>query len=105
MLSDVAKTWKGWLVPAALVGVSAVAACPFTVRTPEGVATTGKRCPEHNIAINVDSTEVITDIPLASSIDEIPEFHDCQRFATTTTRNGYGPLVAIWAVETLETVF
>jgi hypothetical protein len=106
MLSDVAKAWKGWFAPAVLVAVSALAACPLTVRTPEGVATTGKRCPEHTIAINVDSTELITDIPLASSIDEIPEFHDCQRFATTTaTQNGYGPLVAIWAVETLETVF
>lgn len=105
MPSDVAKAWKGRFVPAVLVAVSALAACPLTVRTPEGVATTGKRCPEHDIAINVDSTDLITDIPLASSIDEIPEFHDCQRFATTTTRTGYGPLVAIWAVETLETVF
>ena len=104
MLSDVARAWRAWLVPAVLVAVPALTACPLTRRPSEEVASRGERCPEHEIAIDVDSTELITDIPLARRIDEIPEFHDCQRFATGTS-TGYGPLVAIWAVESLDTVF
>jgi hypothetical protein len=87
-----------------LIGVPPLTACHLTRQPSSEGATPGDRCPEHDIAINVDSTELVTDIPLASSIDEIPEFHDCQRFATSAS-TGYGPLVAIWAIENLETVF
>jgi hypothetical protein len=104
MLSHVAKAWRGWLVPAILVVVSACAGCPRGTGSSDEVTSSRERCPEHHIAIDVDSTDLVTDIPLASTIDEIPEFHDCQRFATSA-RNGYGPLVAIWSVDDLGEVF
>ena len=104
MLTDVAKTWGDGLVPTVLIAIPALVGCSPTIRPMGEVASTGERCPEHAIAIDVDSTDLITDIPLASAIDEIPEFHDCQRFATAAS-TGYGPLVAIWAVEDLGTVF
>ncbi|HEX6643238.1 MAG TPA: hypothetical protein VF037_01090 [Gemmatimonadales bacterium] len=68
-------------------------------------------CPEHDINLTVyrDSHDVlvphvVTDIPIAPSIDEIPEFHDCQRLVRTGTPE-YGPLVGVFASERIDSLF
>ena len=59
-------------------------------------------CPQGQISIMRDN-DTIRDIPVASEIDEIPEYHDCQRFRDGGGR--YGPLVAIWAATELDRHF
>ena len=64
-------------------------------------------CPQHVIAIDTNGAlpgPIVNDIPIASETDAIPEFHDCQRFASST-RNGYGPLIAIWSSARLASAF
>jgi len=69
-------------------------------------------CPQDSVIIvvgQIDSialddsnqigTRLITDIPLATTTDNLPEFHDCQRLIDGRT---YGPLVGIWASDRLE---
>ena len=81
------------------------------------------RCPEHEIDIPLATTflqrlvprfvavapgfrsfipQPVTDIPIASNIDEIPEYHDCQRFIVD---KGFAALVAIWVSETIAKTF
>jgi hypothetical protein len=60
-------------------------------------------CPEHKIAIDTAAGHPpVTNIPVASSIDEIPEYHDCQRLVVN---KDYGPLVAIWIAGAADTLF
>jgi hypothetical protein len=90
---------------ASLAVVTLLTLCACATRVPGGTSAS-IRCPEHEIQIFVDSTDPVTDIHLAEDIDEIPEFHDCQRFPSPTGNPAeYGPLVAIWAVQDLATVF
>jgi len=56
-------------------------------------------CPDDRIAIEMPDGRVVTNIPLAASIDETHEFHDCQALITGPKR--YGPRVAIFASEQL----
>jgi len=49
-------------------------------------------------------TEIVTTIPVAGPITNVPEYHDCQRFAPALGEK-YGPLVAIFAHQGLDTLF
>lgn len=81
------------------------------------------RCPEHEIDIPLATTylqrlvprfvaaapgfrsiipQPVTDIPIAPNIDEIPEYHDCQRFIVD---GGFAALVAIWVSEAIAQTF
>lgn len=100
---------RHWAVVILLI----VAACPPRTRTvfPAQPVYNRPDCPSHAIELTVyDSLEhgwtprVVNDIPIASAIDEIPEFHDCQRLVRTHDRE-YGPLVGIFASEELETLY
>jgi hypothetical protein len=76
-------------------------------------------CPEHKINIQTEHGTFVTSIPVAPNIATIPEFHDCQRFlvkpgvqAVSGPQFGvhasgvtYGPLVAIWVGEAVDTLF
>jgi hypothetical protein len=44
-------------------------------------------------------------ITLSGAIQEIPEFHDCQRFILRSNGGEYGALVSIFAPENLESIF
>ena len=59
-------------------------------------------CPEHNIRIKAFEDSVITSIPIAPTTDVMPEYHDCQRFVVNKE---FGPLVAIWAAESVASYF
>ncbi len=59
-------------------------------------------CPRDSISIVVGS-DTTRDIPVASEIDEIPEYHDCQRFRLPP--DTLGQLVAIWAATDLARYF
>jgi len=67
-----------------------------------------ERCPDDRLAIVVPDgsggTRVVTNIPLAASIDEIHEFHDCQAFITGPNLDQFGPRVAIYASEQLASL-
>ncbi len=58
-------------------------------------------CPEHTIQVRAyDST--VSSIPIAPTTGTIPEYHDCQRFVVGKE---FGPLVAIWAAESVANYF
>lgn len=59
-------------------------------------------CPYHDpIRVQTDTGIATYDtLPLVGPITSIPEFHDCQRFIDSEGRN-YGPLIGIFAVQTL----
>ncbi len=79
-------------------------ACP----KPQGVAALERpECPQDSVHITVRDTfrntvvdRVVTTIPLAGKISNVPEFHDCQRFVMGPGA-AYGPMVAIFASFTL----
>lgn len=89
----------------------AVLACPPGAEPfPSMPAYARPDCPAHEIALTVyDSADhawdprVVTDIPIAPTIDEIPEFHDCQRLLRDGGKE-FGPLVGIFASEHLDTL-
>jgi len=58
-------------------------------------------CPEHGIQLRAYESVVDT-IPIAPTTGAIPEFHDCQRFLVG---GKFGPLVAIWAAESVAHYF
>ena len=100
---------RHWAVVALLI----VAACPPRTNSvyPAQPVYNRPDCPTHAIELTVyDSLDhgwtarTVNDIPIASAIDEIPEFHDCQRLVRTHERE-YGPLVGIFASEQLETLY
>lgn len=100
-------------------GVSLIMAilmgCPSTPPQPGGFSYRPE-CPTGEIEIQLVKGErgqwfpvgtVVTDIPLASSIDHIAEFHDCQRFIVKDDdpeQERFGPMVAIFASENLATL-
>jgi hypothetical protein len=60
---------------------------------------------------NID-TVTASDLPLIQRIANLPEFHDCQRFVVPSQAAGanqsglaFGPLVAIWAADSLASRF
>ena len=68
-------------------------------------------CPTHTLELPVfDSLDhgwsprIVTDIPIAPSIDDVPEYHDCQRLVREH-ESRFGPLVGIFAAEGAETLF
>ena len=70
---------------------------------PEIAVARAVACPEHEIAIDTAAGYApVTNIPVASSIDEVPEYHDCQRLIVDS---GFGPLVAIWIAQAADTLF
>jgi hypothetical protein len=61
-------------------------------------------CPADVILVPADSGLYSTTVIAASGpISLVPEFHDCQRF-TDSARTVYGPMVAIFARNALETI-
>jgi len=109
------KLWLNWV---AIVAILALLALIWQQCRPDQPAQTGAQpwrpeCPHDSIAIVVadkeqpSGTKTITDIPLASTIDHIAEFHDCQRFIVKDDNTGqerFGPMVAIFASEDLATL-
>jgi hypothetical protein len=63
-----------------------------------------KLCPDDLLAIELPDGTTVTDIPLASSIDELHEFHDCQRLITVPDLNKFGQRVVIFASEQLASL-
>ena len=49
-------------------------------------------------------TQIVTTIPVSGPITNVPEYHDCQRFAMSPDPK-YGPLVAIFANHGLDSMF
>ena len=79
----------------------AVLGCPG----PSPAVTAGRpECPADVILVPADSGFYTTTVIAASGpISLVPEFHDCQRF-TDSARTVYGPMVAIFARNALETI-
>jgi hypothetical protein len=106
MPSGPAAKWWVWLL-AVLVIIAILVWRPWERGTvPPTGATVPDDCPQHLIAIDTNGAApgpIVDDIPIASESDEIPEFHDCQRFAATG--NAYGPLIAIWSATNLGSAF
>lgn len=97
---------RKWII-ALLIFLFAVLFWYFACYKPSPpTARAGLDCPADSIYILSDDS-VIRDIPLSSEIDEIPEYHDCQRFIGRRGREApdYRQLVAIWAASRLDTLF
>ena len=104
MPSGPAVKWWVWLIAVLMIVVVFIWR-PWERGT--DVATVPDDCPQHEIAIDTNGAAPgpnVTDIPIASENDEIPEFHDCQRFAAPAG-NAYGPLIAIWSATQLDSAF
>jgi hypothetical protein len=72
--------------------------------SPPGGAAARPECPADAILVPTDSGLYSTTVIAASGpISLVPEFHDCQRF-TDSARTVYGPMVAIFARNALETI-
>jgi len=105
-----------WTV-AAMVAAAVVAGCHPT-RDYQPPRAWGEDCQQDSVLIvfHRDSshgpldTVTAADMPWTKRIANLPEFHDCQRFVVDSTRAAggrpgklsFGPLVAIWAVDSLE---
>jgi hypothetical protein len=116
-----ARPWldlRGWVAAAGLAAAVALGACAEKEKTVKPkVPQTVMDCQQDSILIYVvtDSTQGIydtvtsADLPLIQRIANLPEYHDCQRFvvrgpaasAATSAEFSYGPLVAIWAADSL----
>jgi len=57
-----------------------------------------------SLAIPIPERGVLTTMPLAGPISDVPEYHDCQALLTGTSAE-YGPLVAIYARYHLDSVY
>lgn len=84
---------------------------------PPPTATVREDCQQDSVLIvyytdsahSAIDTATAADMPLTKRIANLPEFHDCQRFvvaprgdaAAPTARQTFGPLVAIWAADSL----
>lgn len=80
----------------------AVLGCDPTL-PPAGAAASRPECPADVILFPTDSgLRAGTVIAASGPISLVPEYHDCQRF-TDSARTVYGPLVAIFARNGLET--
>ena len=86
-----------------VLGLSvAVLGCPGG--SPPVVTGGRPECPADVILVPADSGLYTTTVIAASGpISLVPEFHDCQRF-TDSARTVYGPMVAIFARNALETI-
>jgi hypothetical protein len=72
--------------------------------SPPPAAAARPECPADVILLPTDSGLYSTTVIAASGpISLVPEFHDCQRF-TDSARTVYGPLIAIFARNELETI-
>lgn len=85
---------------------------PPPPETAEEATASRHDCPTHGLKLSVtDSADhgtvsrTITNIPIAPNIDEVPEYHDCQRLVRQFEPANYGPLVGIFAAEGLDTFF
>ena len=58
-------------------------------------------CPEHTLEVRAYDS-IVSSIPIAPTTGTIPEYHDCQRFVVGKE---FGPLVAIWAAESVANYF
>lgn len=109
---------QGWVAAAAIVAVL-VAGCDWPPRG--DTWTLRDDCQQDSLLIRlpadtahlVDTLVTADDLPLIQRIANFPEFHDCQRFvvatraasATNAAEYAFGPLVAIWAADSLQTRF
>lgn len=100
----------------ALIGFVALALGAIGCPPPEKPAGTGTavapgarpECPTDSVAIVIKAKErdvqtVVTSIPLAGPISNVPEYHDCQRFVMGAGPE-LGPLVAIFARYNLDSL-
>jgi len=109
---------RGWIAAAGLAAAVGLGACAEKdVAVKSKVPRTVMDCQQDSILIYTvrDSTQGIydtvtsADLPLIQRIANLPEYHDCQRFvvrgpaagATSHAEFSFGPLVAIWAADTL----
>ncbi|HSM15503.1 MAG TPA: hypothetical protein VK845_00725 [Gemmatimonadales bacterium] len=89
------------LITIGLVGLGIGLGAGCSPRAPSIVK---ERCPDDRLEITKPGGGVVTDIPLATSIDEIHEFHDCQAFITGPNLDQFGPRVAIYASDQLSSL-
>ncbi len=98
-------TRERWLVGGLVATVLAAAAAAGCIRQPEGgsiAAGTRDACPGDTIRfVDRESHDTITQIDIAPNTGAMPEYHDCQRLQRD---NAFGPLVAVWAAEGLDTL-
>lgn len=106
------KRW--WWIVVALVGAAFVV---WRYCRPEPVAVRNDCQQDHLVIYTSDHDSVIgADLPLVGPIADLPEFHDCQRLVIpagtagaatvpSTDSLAFGPLVAIWAANELDSSF
>ena len=89
------------LIPCAVVGIAALAACDRTTGgkgTVEGDSTVAYtdtlQCPNHDVGRGGDTL-----LPIAGAITLIAEYHDCQRLVDT--KRNYITLAGVWVSEVL----
>lgn len=96
--------WAWWLVVAIVIlgaGLWRLRQRPTPTPTPT-VTEAAFGCPEHEIQIRAYEHYLVDTIPIAPTTGAIPEYHDCQRFVVGKE---FGPLVAIWAAESVANYF
>lgn len=107
-----AKGVARWIAGAlvATVAVVSIAACPGG-NPPPPDAEGRPECPQDSVFIvnkykndRGSFTQIVTTIPVSGPITNVPEYHDCQRFAMSPDPK-YGPLVAIFANHGLDSMF
>ena len=102
-----------WIVAA--MAVTGVLACPLPHE--EATPVVRNDCQQDQLLIRTEHDSVTGgDLPLVGPIADLPEYHDCQRFVIAAASGGaasgpaadslaYGPLVAIWAANRLDSTF
>jgi hypothetical protein len=99
MPDQLSSKWRKWWWVIAAVAIVTFAGLLW--RPPHPAPETAFGCPEHEIQVPAYESVVDT-IPIAPTTAAIPEFHDCQRFLIG---GQFGPLVAIWAAESVAHYF
>ncbi|MEP7324935.1 MAG: hypothetical protein ABI836_03215 [Gemmatimonadota bacterium] len=95
------------LLAVVIVSITVIIACS----SPKKITASDVRpeCPQDSIAIYVENPEergtflILSSLTLAGDHAKVPEYNDCQRFIMGSG-NTYGPLVAIWAAEHLDSL-
>lgn len=112
MAPNVFTRWAGLGCVGGLAIMASVLACANpSPRETAGGTTTSERmattqlpeCPLDSVAVGKDTVTWITQYDLVGEIQDVPEFHDCQRFINGATGR-YGPLVAIYASHFLDSL-
>jgi hypothetical protein len=101
--------WMGWLVLVAAWGCKREVE-KGEIRVGDITIKNYPDCPQDSVIVVVGlqgdaaaqiPPRIITNIPLAETRDNLPEFHDCQRLIEGRT---HGALVAIWASDRIDSL-